>query len=340
MRWKFLLLAGTLILFLLTGCVGPAPTSTPTPTLEELPPPATPLAPFESSPAVAPTEGGPSSLYLDPPTVSLAVGETATIRIWAEGIQEATSLSLQIRLEPDSVARIVDSDPAEPGVQVALGDLFPIPFANQVEGNQVHVQVMREPGGTFPAGGVVASVTLQGIASGLASLQFVYVGAQDGEGKPIEIPLPASGVISVGGESAATTPFPTQGPLPTPFPFPTPAPPVAPRPTPLPAGQGIYYVVQRGENLFRLGLRFGTTAEAIAAASGLSDPNQVRAGTMVLIPVPSGCAGSGYYVQPGDTLYSIARRFGMTVEELVSLNGIGPDYNIRVGQILCVVRRR
>jgi len=95
--------------------------------------------------------------------------------------------------------------------------------------------------------------------------------------------------------------------------------------------------VQPGENLFRLGLRFGTTAEAIAQASGLSDPNQVEAGLMVLIPVQPPRGRYAYYVQPRDTVYSIARRFGLTVEQLVSLNGIGPDYHIEVGQILVVV---
>ncbi|HHW15751.1 MAG TPA: LysM peptidoglycan-binding domain-containing protein, partial [Firmicutes bacterium] len=41
-----------------------------------------------------------------------------------------------------------------------------------------------------------------------------------------------------------------------------------------------------------------------------------------------------YVVQRGDTLYSLARRSGTTVAELCRLNGIGPDYLIRVGQRL------
>lgn len=338
MSRRNLFLAGILALTLLAGCGGPAPGPTPTPTLEELPPPVTPLVPFELSPAVAPTAERPPALYLDPPTVSLAVGQTTTIRIRAEGLQKVTGLSLNFRLEPGTVVQIVDANPAEEGIQVSVGDLFSIPFANVVVGNQVNLQVMREPGENLPADGVVASVTLQGVAPGMASLQFVQVGAQDAAGNPIALTLPASGIISVSGAGTPSAPL-AQQPTPTlhlPTPIPTA---VAPLPTPVPTGRGIYYVVQRGENLFRIGLRFGTTAEAIAAASGIPDPQRVRAGTMVLIPVPSGCAGYGYYVQPGDTLYAISRRFGMTVEELASLNGIGPNYGIQVGQILCVVRR-
>ncbi|HIE39788.1 MAG TPA: LysM peptidoglycan-binding domain-containing protein, partial [Anaerolineae bacterium] len=116
-----------------------------------------------------------------------------------------------------------------------------------------------------------------------------------------------------------------------PTPLPTPSPTAQPA-----AGGGIYYIVQPGENLFRVGLKFGSTAQDIAAASNIADPGQVQAGTMVLIPVPPPQGGYGYYVQRRDTVYSIARRFGMTVGELTNLNDIGPDYYIEVGQILTV----
>ncbi|RIH90199.1 Endolytic peptidoglycan transglycosylase RlpA [Calidithermus terrae] len=43
----------------------------------------------------------------------------------------------------------------------------------------------------------------------------------------------------------------------------------------------------------------------------------------------------GYRVQKGDTLYSIARRYGTTVEALKALNGLSGDV-IRVGQVLQV----
>ncbi len=338
MRWKLFLPMGILIP-LLISCGGAAPGPTPTPTLEELPPPVTPLVPFELSPAVAvPTGESPPTVYLDPPTVSLTVGETAAVRVWASGFGEITSLSLEILLEPGTVVRVEDALPDEEGVQVALGDLFSIPFVNEVADNRVALQAAREPGANLPTSGVVATLTLRAIAPGMASVQMIHIGAQKADGSPVDVAPPAAGLITVSEAGAAGIPLPatpTTAPLLTPPPPPT----VVVPPTPVPGGRGIYYIVQRGENLFRIGLRFGTTADAIAAASGLPDPGQVRAGTMVLIPVSSGCAAYGYYVQPGDTLYSIARRFGMTVEELAALNGIGPDYQIRVGQILCVVRR-
>jgi hypothetical protein len=44
-----------------------------------------------------------------------------------------------------------------------------------------------------------------------------------------------------------------------------------------------------------------------------------------------------YTVTTGDTLYSISRRFGITVDDLKALNNL-PDSNIRIGQKLIVVK--
>jgi nucleoid-associated protein YgaU len=44
------------------------------------------------------------------------------------------------------------------------------------------------------------------------------------------------------------------------------------------------HIVQRGENLFRIGLRYGMSWEIIARANGISDPSQVYAGQKLVIP--------------------------------------------------------
>jgi hypothetical protein len=48
-------------------------------------------------------------------------------------------------------------------------------------------------------------------------------------------------------------------------------------------------------------------------------------------------ANKNYTVTTGDTLYSISRRFGITVDDLKALNNL-PDNNIRIGQKLIVVK--
>jgi len=44
-----------------------------------------------------------------------------------------------------------------------------------------------------------------------------------------------------------------------------------------------------------------------------------------------------YTVQKGDTLYNIAKRYNMTVDELKALNGL-PDNSVKIGQKLIVVK--
>ncbi|MEM7018894.1 MAG: LysM peptidoglycan-binding domain-containing protein, partial [Pseudomonadota bacterium] len=47
--------------------------------------------------------------------------------------------------------------------------------------------------------------------------------------------------------------------------------------------------------------------------------------------------GQGYHtVQRGDTLYSISRRFGVTVSDLARLNNLRKPYLLKVGQVLRV----
>jgi LysM repeat protein len=210
---------------------------------------------------------------------------------------------------------------------------------NRVEGDRLIYQAAVQPGAVAQDSGVAVSLTLQGIAPGTAVLQIGHAAAQDAAGNPVMVDTLSDGLVTVGGTASQPTEEQPPPVAETPIlPAPTPTPPVVVLPTPSGAG-GIYYVVEPGENLFRIGLKFGTTAQAIAAANNIPDPRQVQAGTMLLIPVPAPGGGYGYYVRRGDTVYSIARRFGMTVEELVSLNNIGPDFTIHPDTVLKVEPR-
>lgn len=56
------------------------------------------------------------------------------------------------------------------------------------------------------------------------------------------------------------------------------------RPQPLRTGPGIYHVVLRGENLFRIGKAYDFTYQELARINGLDDPNQLTAGQKIFIP--------------------------------------------------------
>jgi len=102
----------------------------------------------------------------------------------------------------------------------------------------------------------------------------------------------------------------------------------------------VVHVVQWGETLQIVARRYGTTYAAIASANNLANPNFVYAGQRLVIPTgtsgtPAGSTGV-YVVNRGDTLRSIAERYGTTVNYLVSLNGLlNPDF-IWIGQALRV----
>ncbi len=322
-------LIGGLGLLVLTGCAQPTPDPIVTPE-EELPPPVTISVPFNVSPEEAPTVDRLPSLYLNPASLTMEVGEMDTVQVWADGVGGVDLLSLEMTFDP-LLVQVVDADPAAEGIQAAPGDLMGLVLENRVEGNRLIYHAAVQPGMAVKDAGILVSLPLRAIAPGITSLKMEQVAAQDGAGNPVSVTPLTDGVVTITG----VAPSPTEGsPLPS-----TPQPTVPATPVPTGVG-GVYYIVEPGENLFRIGLKFGTTAQAIAAANNIANPQQVRAGTMVLVPVPAPGGGYGYYVRPGDTAYSIARRFGMTVEELVSLNNIGPDFTIHPGTILRVVPRR
>jgi putative chitinase len=98
-------------------------------------------------------------------------------------------------------------------------------------------------------------------------------------------------------------------------------------------------VVQPGENLFRIALRYGTSVEAIAQANGIANASQIYVGQRLTIPAggqpaPPSPGATTYVVQPGDNLFRIALRYNMSHLRLAEYNGIANPSNIYVGQVL------
>jgi LysM repeat protein len=116
-----------------------------------------------------------------------------------------------------------------------------------------------------------------------------------------------------------------------------------------PATTGGTYVVQRGDTVSAIALRYGVSAWAIVQANGLSNANLIYAGQRLVIssaslragpgaggtpPVSAPATGDTYVVRRGDNLSRIARRFGTTAAALARLNGIANPSLIYAGQVL------
>jgi LysM repeat protein len=101
------------------------------------------------------------------------------------------------------------------------------------------------------------------------------------------------------------------------------------------------HLVQRGETLSSIAARYGTTAQAIARANGLSNPNYIYAGQRLTIPSGGGgggavATGGTYTVRPGDTLSSIATRHSTTVSAIMQANGLANANYVYAGQRLII----
>ncbi len=94
-----------------------------------------------------------------------------------------------------------------------------------------------------------------------------------------------------------------------------------------------YYTVKSGDSLWSISRKFGVTVNELKDANNLSS-NLLSIGQNLIIPgkIPEKVSNE-YVVQKGDTLYSIARKFNTTVDNLKSLNNITTD-SLAIGQIL------
>ena len=115
--------------------------------------------------------------------------------------------------------------------------------------------------------------------------------------------------------------------------------PVAPAPGTCPGG--FTYAIRAGDTFFSIARRFGTTVSALEAANPGVDPNRLQIGQQICVPAaaptPGPCPGGFLYtIRAGDTFFSLASRFGVTLQALTSANpGVDPN-RLQIGQQICI----
>lgn len=95
------------------------------------------------------------------------------------------------------------------------------------------------------------------------------------------------------------------------------------------------YTVVRGDSLWSIANRFGVTVDALRKANNLTS-DALQIGQILKIPATSSDSEGSYYtVVRGDSLWSIANRFGVSVADLRNANNLTSDV-LQVGQRLFI----
>ncbi|MBX2998144.1 MAG: LysM peptidoglycan-binding domain-containing protein [Caldilineaceae bacterium] len=113
---------------------------------------------------------------------------------------------------------------------------------------------------------------------------------------------------------------------------------------PAPPAGPFEYVVKAGDTLLSIAIEFGVSANDIVAENTLSNPNNLFVGQTIIIPnyqpqtspTPISATPYEYVIQAGDTLLSIAQRFGVSADTIMQANTLRDANNLIQGQVLFI----
>jgi LysM repeat protein len=281
----------------------PQPTLTPQPTL----PP---------QPTTVPT-GGPTATPVLPEDFDSTIPYVVQAGDTVSGIAQRFNSSVQA---------IIKVNGLDSSGLIFVGQTLLIPVRSGQNQPPTLTPVPTLPGGGTPAGSGTYTVqpgdTLYGIAARfnttinvLAQLNNIVNPNLIYPGQVLKVPT-------------ATTPTPTPA-------------------TPVPTQPG-KHVVQPGENLFRISLKYNVTLDALARANGIYNTSLIYPGQVLIIPgsgttpqptpVPTTNQPLTHVVQFGENLFRISLKYNVTLDALMRANGIINPNLVFAGQVLIIPR--
>jgi membrane-bound lytic murein transglycosylase D len=117
------------------------------------------------------------------------------------------------------------------------------------------------------------------------------------------------------------------------------------------SGEGETYRIRRGDTLSHIAQQFGTSIAAIREANNLSRRDILYPGKKLIVPtgrkfsskaveteeeVKLGNGERQYTVQEGDNLYTIAKKFGISLAKIKDRNNLGRKSLLNIGKTLII----
>lgn len=99
------------------------------------------------------------------------------------------------------------------------------------------------------------------------------------------------------------------------------------------------YIVQRGDTLYSLALKYNTTVDKLRELNNLNT-NTLTIGQILALPIETNIEEYDIYiVKKGDSLWSISRKFNIDINDLIELNNL-KDLTLQINQSILVPKQQ
>lgn len=168
-----------------------APVEQPKPT--GAPPPAAPVTPTPTTPPAPGTpQGTPAKLRFEPQALTLKVGQTATLGVVVENVNDLFSIPMLLQYNPavmsiEEVQHAVAEGPRGGFLSGGTQEIAIVASPNKEKGQMI-VSATRQPNTQGVSGsGTLLGIVVKGVAPGSSSLSIVQVNAKDSQQKTIPL---------------------------------------------------------------------------------------------------------------------------------------------------------